>query len=323
MRTPFGRLAVCLVLLWLACACSSSMGLPSRQIQTTKVSSSPLAGKFAEIGTPALILGQNPKPVVLFDAMDEVIGTLDTAGGATATDPQGDIYIANFRNSPTLKIYASPYDSRPAAITFKGFTSGVAVDWKTGVFAVPTEPNCCYGSVEFFKHGATKPCAVVKKAPGMENFSSSATFDASGVLFVAVGIDNGSQAEIASVSGECKATKFVQYTPALRYISHLQFNADNELVVDPSTGFSSPPIMTFAHPSNGALGKLLHSTTLDQINGKPVSMIALTNDGKYVWAAPTFNTGVGLYKYPAGGAPIKKISGYYGIGGAVNPPLLP
>jgi len=271
---------------------------------------------------PALAL--SGLKLYLYDSQLQQIGSIDAPGGvgAVAIDKAGDIYHDCYCDyTQKVYVYNPPYIHKPHIVSLysEGYARGIAVDWKTGIFAVVTDPlgPNYNAAVTFFRHGATKPCAVVQAPNGWYVEVTSAAFDAEGNLFTA--FLTGSKAFIASVSGECSASSFVTYTPLLNNPYRLQFNSKDQLVI----GFyRSGPIVTYEHPANGKLGKVVSTTAIDKLNGQMTDMMVLSSDGKGVWAA-NFNNEVGLYPYPAGGAPTTVIKQSSVGAAAVYPQLQP
>ncbi len=278
----------------------------------------------------------NPLLVVAEDGLGRIdffnssgvkIGVIHNPTGSLAMDGQANIYVANYHYQWKFKIFAPPYTNKPTIIGFyNSYLRSVAVDSTSGVFAVLTNPNEAgprSSHVSFFAHGATKPCSIVTVPSSMGTLGGAVTFDASGVLY----FDYTATPEtdgVASIAGECRAKAVIQYNPTIHFIGAMQFNARDELVIQQINGTLGGPIETFAHPKSGALGKLLSTTNLAQIDGQPPLMLSLSSDGNGVWAAPVFKEGVGLFKYPEGGAPTRLISGVKSVdAGAVFPQLVP
>lgn len=341
MRISVFRLVAQLTIVGCLGACSSTTSATTPLPSIADSGGPPFALIKDPAGTfPSLVLMSSVGPALdLLNAQDNQFAQVKTpVRGWVAIDKEGAIYlVGSSQNATKLWIYPPPYSAKPTVISFAsvGIVRGISVDWKSNAFAVLTDPfDPQYRSaVSFFRHGATAPCAVVK-APSNWSIGPAAGFDASGTLYM--GSSNGSGANVVSVAGECHATGFAQYSPTLPYIEYLQFNAANDLVIDESDGATNPPLYTFAHPTNGQLGKVLSTTTLGEINGNPSIVLTLSSDGKDLWAEsfqlsstpqglPTFNSGglIGLYRYPAGGAPVKTINFSKIASGAVYPQLIP
>lgn len=276
---------------------------------------------------PSLVLSA-PSALLLFDSSLNQIGQIHTAsvqGGAVALDREGDIYFASFdQYADRLFIYPPPY-TQYEKITFNGYVSGVAVDWRNDIFAVPTDPLAPndHGGIYFFRHGSLKPCATVGLPTGVYTDTVSVNFDGEGTFFTALQ-NGGSGGIITSVSSECNAKTFVTYSPAVPNVNHLQFNSSDQLVIEESDLSNDAPIVTFHHPSNGRVGKPLFKTKLHFLNKRPPVMLTFNGDGSALWAANVFPGGaVGLYAYPAGGTPTKVLNLQRIDGGAVYPPLKP
>ena len=273
---------------------------------------------------PALVL-TGFKTIYLLNAQDQQIGQITSPGqwGEVAMDRQGDIYYDSGQQyAGDIFIYAPPYTGKPQDISFSGigYTRGIEVDWKTGVFALTTDsyPEIDYkGGVFFFRHGQTAKCASLQVPNGFA-WDATGTFDKEGTLFVAGG--SGSTETIISAAGQCSANALVYYTPNVAYVGRLQFNTKDELVIDENDGFDDAPIVTYPHPSNGELGSPIHTTKLQEIDGRPVSLDSLTSDGNHLWATNGYGK-VALYNYPQGGAPIKVLNNRSGDGTVYPPPI--
>ncbi len=266
---------------------------------------------------PSLIVEDfGQKRIDLYNENDMKIGDIDTNVGAVAMDKQGGIYVANFvEYSYKFKIFMPPYTGPPTVIKFYNGLNGVAVDSTTGVFAVPG-----FSAVSFFRHGSTTPCAVVKEPDGLGEFGAQDSFDASSTLYLDYLTAGGEG--VASIAGECNATTVVQYSKTIRFIGALAFNHLNQLVIQQLVNLAGGTVFTYAHPTNGKFGNLISTTTLANIDGKSPLMSTFTSDGKGLWAAPFFGSGIGLFNYPAGGKPVRLIRAWNG-NAAVYPPLVP
>lgn len=270
---------------------------------------------------PSLILANSLGPSIdLFTADGNQYGSFKVpARGWVALDKQGDIYLSGaYQYSNTIEIYAPPYNRRATVVSLakEGYVRGVAVDWKTGVFAVGTQPAGfeSHSEVTFFRHGSTTPCATV---PVFQLYPPLA-FDSHSVLFFAFA--SSDKMGLGSVSGLCDATKAVTYSPLLPNIIGFGFTPSNDLLVDESFGLkNNGPKVTFAHPANGKLGKILATTMLDRFDGVGPTLLTLSSDGKTIWAS-AFTKGLAQYQYPEGGAPLHVIDLKRIYSGAVYPP---
>jgi len=249
-------------------------------------------------------------------------------GGSLAFDRKGNLYLADsgtpYAVGDKLFIFSPPYSAPPQVVSVgpNHVAFGIALDQKTGVFAILAAPGNQYYSsqVLFYLQGQSTPCATVKFPIGT-NFEASEAFDAQGNLFLAE-FTGGGYVKFISIAGECKAQAPLVYNPQfVNTISDFQFNPSDQFVVD----FNYPAgIQTFAHPQNGTFGQPLHITILNKANGAYVAMGGLSADGKTIFAIPYFKRNVYLYHYPAGGAPYKTIITDSKEGNlAVNPPGIP
>jgi hypothetical protein len=266
----------------------------------------------------------------IFNAQNQQIGAFPAPFGSVAFDRQGNYYVAPAGTSSALFIFQPPYKQKPQLINFgeTQLTWGIAVDARTGVLAV----SLIYGGggpgpgyVEFFKHGATSPCAIVESNDGQ--LGPGAAFDREGRLFLDDSLNNGYSA-IASISGECSARSIEVDSlpsPSIYPQDQFAFNSDDNLVFEDN---NSERILTFAHPKNGKFAPPI-ATTMLQIPASQlrtgVFLACLTADAQHVWAMPLTNyeKRLLLFRYPQGGTPIGAINVPNGYSCAVTPPLIP
>ncbi len=309
--------------------CSTPVTPSSPRVLFAPNSGNPMALELAAPSTggiPSLVL--SGKYVQLYNAADKLIRTIHRHGGWQGTiafDKQGDIYYDSYQQySDRVLIYAPPYKATPKIVSFygMGYSEGIVVDHKTGVFAImmdayDPDPSL-YSALFFFRHGETQPCAVIKE-PSSWYWDNTGSFDSHGTLFVADATNSGDQ--VVSASGQCKAARLVSYSPTLPQVGLQQFNTKDQMVIDEGSGFNNAPIVTYPHPANGQLGTPVAITVLDEINNKHALMTTLTSDGNHAWAS-TFEQ-MALYNFPQGGAPVKVLNIPQIGGGAVYPPPLP
>ncbi len=315
-----GAAALCASLI-VGCSARETGTLPAKY----QMSSDAESVRYSSSTLPAVAVDSGNHSILLLDAKYKHIGSIDAPNGYLAMDAAGDIYDGSSNMyHDWLRIYKPPYTTKPTEISFEsvGVLSGVAVDNKTGVFAaaiLPSDPEYD-GSISFFRRGQTTPCSSVSVPIGGGYFNGTPAFDASGVLYFNLVVTNGYT--IASVAGECTPKGLETYTPTLNSAQALQFNNNNELLVDEGT-LNQGLVVTYAHPSNGNLGKALYTTHLKEMSGEGPILCSLTSDTHQLWAVPIFKNGLGLFNYPAGGAPVRVLN--FGKAGAVavNPPIIP
>jgi hypothetical protein len=280
---------------------------------------------------PLLFVGESGRPeTAIFNAQNQQIGSIAAPTASVAFDRQGDYYVAPVGTSSALFIFQPPYKQKPQLISFgqTQLTWGVAVDTLTGVFAV----SLAYGGggpgpgyVEFFKHGATSPCAIVKANGGQ--LGPGSAFDREGRLFLDDPLNDGSSA-IASISGECSARSIEVDTlpsPGIQPRNPFTFNSDDNLVFQDN---NSEQVLTFAHPKNGKVAAPITTTILNLPDTRwrtGVFLDCLTADAQHLWAIPLTNyeKQLLLFRYPQGGTPIAAINVPNGYSCAVTPPLIP
>lgn len=276
---------------------------------------------------PSLVL--SGKDIQLFDSQYQEQRQIKRPYGWVAIDKLGDIYYEARNYGTYLEIFKPPYNRKPLRISFEsvGDLYGIAVDWKRDIYAVVTAPPApdWQAAVSFFRVGATKPCAVLQ-APSGWFLGSEAAFDADGRLFL--NNESGVNATLLSVSGECAATTFTQYGGTLPQVFALQFNSEDQLVLQEYKLDDTARILTYPHPKNGQIGSPISTTILNHVNGKMPSMLTLTSNGTQLWASTFYqlynsNGVVALYNYPAGGDPVKVLNITNVWGAAVYPQLTP
>lgn len=288
----------------LLCGCSSHSNSLAPHVSLERASLPVYSA--AATGIPSLAVSRAKGPSIeLFNAMDKKVGDLSTPDyGFLSFDRQGDIYLSEL-NEAALLIYAPPYTQAPTTINLPGNGGQVAVDWKTGVFAVIASPESPFGidKILFFRHGETKPCKAIY--PKFGNQDSYAVFDAEGTLFAAVA-DNNDTDTVISFAGECDAKSYQTYSPALN-VNGLLFNSSDQLVVSTYTVANRPgPVVTYGHPHGGVLGAPVHKTYLKDVNGFGMYADAISSDDKTLWATNSRNA-IAQYNYPSGGSPLRSI----------------
>lgn len=316
-----GRCALVFLFTFFLCGCTLQRSLPANE-GLDRVSR-PVFGTSTVPSVAVSSNGTNPS-VQVFNATYKKIADLPAPYiGALAFDPQGDIYLS-VSNQPELLVYSPPYMQVPTTITLRGNGGQVAVDWRTGVFAVVASPSSPHGSskVMFFTHGSTSPCKIVQWAAG--DLATQAAFDADGTFFTTA-ISGNEMDTVASVTGECSANTIKTYAPAIaRGFGVLEFNAKNQLVIQTYLQTNYPgPILTYPHPKNGTLGAAISKTSLTQLGGYHPYLTALTNDAKSLWAANGYTGEFAEYSYPGGGKPRKVFKVSQGTWIDVYPQLVP
>lgn len=246
--------------------------------------------------------------------------------GDVQMDTRGEIFIEN-NNDNSLVRYSPPYTEYRYIKTANGGAQfGFAVDPKTGDLAVSDmpwndgEPPAALG---FYRAGRIWPCKVLWRIPWALTWGA---YDGADVPFM-MSNSGKLQSTILSFQGGCDINKRDVNTFSPQVTGPIFFNAKDQLVVPTYTAFNVPgPIVTYPHPDmkTGQIGKALFKTVLAPIDGKTPYFESFNSDGTNIMAT-TVKGGLAIYKYPAGGNPIKVVNfdNDYIDGDAAYPPLIP
>lgn len=268
---------------------------------------------------------------MILNAGGRVVGMAAAPDGDFAVDDDGTLYdtpIFPDGGSNRIWVLAPPYhvskiirfDDRLGSPHFS-----VAVDPRQGLFAIGGYYYQVGGGAVnyayFYRRGATKPCATLGHADIALRYG--AAFDREGQLFF--GASFSSEPGVAIIPGGCKATNLIAAVfpknPMFYLQNHLQFNADDDLVVG---DVLSGHILTYKHPVNGFFGQPIRTTILKtRLPERDVPyFLCLTGDGSHLWANYGPNA-IAEYRYPAGGLPVKVVAVSNAYEGATFPPLVP
>jgi hypothetical protein len=279
--------------------------------------------------TVALFVSQfgGKKEINVFNADLKQIGVIGQNGGSIlAVDAKGDLYDAQL-DEPYLEIWKPPYNDPTIVTPPLPRLSSVAVDRRTGVFAILASTRPGGGATVFFyRPHQTSPCDAVSVGALI---NTASVFDREGTLF----FEAGDPQTIFSVSGECSATNVLQLsfkTPI--YPGWIAVSKDDNIVIqsfgsadDKHDAKATYPIYTYAHPANGQFGDPIATTILTTYGNNPETlerMLALGSDGTTLWGCSNFASGLRLFRYPRGGNSIRTIDTTPGTV-AVFPPLVP
>jgi hypothetical protein len=188
---------------------------------------------------------------------------LSSPAGVT-TDAAEDLYVTDSTASPTVPVYAPPYNAGPflTLSTLQGYLPySVAVSRK-GLVAVAI--TCIDGScspesfVQFFAQSATIACATISLV-NSQYVPYYVAFDRAGNLFV-VG-QSGSGPYMAEISGGCGATAAMPLAAgnenSLGRLSAVEVNRNDQVaVLDGDHGY----LYTYNHPKNGSFGNPVYTT---------------------------------------------------------------
>jgi len=282
----------------------------------------------------AFFIAESQAPrVLIFNHEAKVIGAIVVAPGVTllATDHNGRLYTSNFYRQSTISIYSPPLYNSPVKISVPSGkkAGGVAVDTRSGRFAVFSGVNYSGEEVQIYEANSTKPCAALQN-PTAGYFFGTGAFDRDGTLYAPVSGPSGAY-QLVSIPGGCSAhtTQLLSFgQPYNLAPSHIEFDSNNDLAIENAFGgIGTEPytIYTFHHPDsrNGQFGKPIAVTSfISDAEGIRIFESFLA-DGKHLWA-----TGAGVlsvYDYPGSGAPIFTLKGNDVAEGymAVVPPLQP
>jgi hypothetical protein len=274
------------------------------------------------LATDSLLFEGLVRGTLIFNSQDHVVGKVPVGTGESRLDQEGNYYQADPVNPPRLLIFAPPYDRVSTRITFSvNVNWGVAVDPKTGVFAVALQSGN-KGYVEFFRHGSQVPCATVSEPEG-SILATGLVFDAEGRLFVLD--EEVSNETVASIAGECQAKSVVVYhfPTQINPLPPLTFTSNDRLVFQDGV---TETIQTYELPQNNQFGAPIATTRLVPTGSKPMLLECLTNDGGHLWASelpPGSQQPLAEYQYPSGGKPVAFIHVANPGGCAVFPPIVP
>jgi hypothetical protein len=207
---------------------------------------------------------------------------------------------------------------------------GVASDAKTGILAVISVSNSGFGAdyISFFRQGEATPCNVVASNGSIQGFGTAAALDAEGTLFFEGSVEGGESSAVASLAGECDAKKLnvLSFAQPIDPAGYMAFDGNDDFVIQDFVGDKPGPIYTYRHPNNGTFGPPIATTSLGSYGGSGPTLLALSSDGKYLWAGDYYGSDVLLYRYPGleATAPVLVIPNIaQPLAGAVFPPLIP
>jgi len=273
------------------------------------------------------------RSIYVYNSSYARVGTItldgDHATNVLATDLSGNLYVAR-QNTRDVLIYNAPTYTSFATIELpaKDLVGGVAVDEKTGVFAV-LECQCegagQISAIYFFRHGETKPCRVFTDFPGA---GVSAVFDAEGTLFFQA---FGQNLFVASVTGECSSGTYTEYSfkQPINPVERYGISKDDNLIIQANgsdDNINSPWVLyTYKHPVNGVFNKPVATTPLQlyPASGEEV-YDAISGDGDHIWGSQAFGKqgGTREFAYPQGGKSTRMVDVPPGEV-AIFPPLVP
>jgi len=266
--------------------------------------------------------------IIVSDAGTNDVYVYSTAGKLTATitgfnEPQGlggdalgDLYVANTGNSDVL-VYPNTYKKIKATLTDPG-QSPVGVDvTPTGVVGVTNIITTAGGpgSVSFYAKGKTTPCVTVANANwGRVYFGA---FDDAGNFYIDGETPSGAVI-VGVVKGECKAKAITTLTTAntITFPGGVHVSPTDKIAIDDQSGAA---IYTYNPPVKNALGTPVSTTPITGASD-PVTF-AFTKTAADVWTADAGLAESLEYKYPAGGSPVKTITGFTQPIGVVVTPL--
>jgi hypothetical protein len=224
-------------------------------------------------------------------------GTLtgfDAPNGECA-DNAGDVFVANEDKSQILE-YAHGGTSPIKTLSDSGqYPVGCSVDPTTGSLAVTNidTPKGGQGNVAIYPDARGTPTTYTDPAFYYYFFCG---YDAHGNLFVD-GTDNGSTFEFAELPSGAGSFKTITLDQAIDFPGGVQWDGQHVAIGDQE----QPYIYEFAISGNS--GTKVGSTPLYETNDVSQFWIA----GGRVVAPDFLNNEVQIFKYPAGGSPLKAI----------------
>jgi hypothetical protein len=219
-------------------------------------------------------------------------------------DKAGNVWITN-QVPPEIVEYAHGGTSPIATLSDSGYPAGCSVDPTTGNLAVTNTcsyPSCGTGSVAIYVDAVGTPTLYTDPDITSYFFDS---YDNKGNLFVD-GINNGpfQFAELPSGSGTFTN---ISLNESIGYPGGVQWVGTYVAVENQDTD------VIYQFTLSGSGGTEIGSTTLNGTCDVPTFWIK----GKTVVAPDECNIFVGLWNYPAGGAPTKTLNDFSQPVGAV------
>jgi hypothetical protein len=299
------------------------------------LSTSVLRPGAARTGTPvrsasfATVDAAAKAAIIASDAVGDTVDAFTTAGKMTAqvtgfnepqgisADKSGNIYIADTGNSD-IPVYSAGLKSLTTTLTDPGeYPADVDIFPTTGVVAVTNILSTAFGagSVSLYAKGATTPCVTVANSTWLEEYFGA--FDKSGNFYVD-GRDANGNFLVGVVTGGCSATTITTLTigNTISFPGGVQVTKKGDVAILDQLGYE---IYTYKPALKGSLGAPLTSTPLTGASD-PVSF-AFNSSLKDVFTADAGLAEVLSYAFPAGGSPIKTISGLSQPIGVVTTPV--
>lgn len=221
------------------------------------------------------------------------------------TDSAGNLYVANSA-ADDVEVFAPPYRNKPSwTIAASGEApsdAAVARDGTVALIGCHLNGSQCHGAqISFFANAhAPSPCATVRGTVELWAVYAGA-FDASGTLYIA-GLDKiYTRAHLASIGGECHATKLLrlQSTTKIHFAAGVAVDRTGNIVtIDAGDLSRGAALDVFAPPQPGSrtLELVSQNALLDT---SVVSSFALTKDGSALYTAEPRDSLE--YAYPQGG----------------------
>ncbi len=218
-------------------------------------------------------------------------------------DAKGDVFAVD---GHVNDIYEFPHGGTKAIATLQDpgyYFHGCAVDPHSGDLAVAIEPvNSDPGGIAIFKHAKGKPANFTSQDTF---FSSYCGYDDEGDFFLD-GEDIHGMFYLAEMAKGSRGLKIVSLAQQIQAPGGVQWDGKVLAVGDQGVGYKGSTIYRFK--ITAGQGRLVGTTPL----GGSTDVIGFAIDGDRV-IGPNFgdsSSSVLYWKYPAGGEPIKTITGF-------------
>lgn len=224
------------------------------------------------------------------------IGALDFNEGICA-DPKGDVFVADTDNS-TIEEYAHGGITSIATLSDANeYPAACAVDSLSGNLAVANICNttsCGPGDIAIYDKATGTPKSF--SDPSLHDYAGC-TYDGSGNLFV--GAEDRTDSPLLVELPKGQKTFETIHVTGVKNSGSPQWDGSHIVVEGSLDSYAT----LYRLKISGRKASVIGSTTLQD------GAVGYFIDGTRVAAASAAQANVSLYKYPAGGAPLKTIGG--------------
>lgn len=239
----------------------------------------------------------------------KLLGSLGAVGGSLCSDAQGDVFISQYFGGDVLE-YAHGAVVPEATLNLPTFAGPCAVDPVTGSVAVTMSGG---HGVMIIPHNKQHGWRFAKTYTSSDITAAAfCGYDARGDLFVD-GTGNGSAFVLAELPKGSESFEPITVNQSIAKPGPVQWDGTHLAVVDRGSG-SEDPVTIYQFVIAGSSASEVGSTKLTDsfassgiwIQGNRV--IATYGKGRYA-------QGIGIWPYPAGGAPSENFSTASGVDG--------